>query len=105
MSIDYFFVLIAGAFGFSATTLTIFTLAVLPLNFFFLFETNFTYPALIANRVSSLPLFTLRPGEYLVPLCLMIMFPTLAAPPSDIFTPKRWEAESRPNLLTPPEFL
>lgn len=43
------------------------------LNFRTFLVENLTKPLIKENNVSSLPFLTLRPGQYLVPRCLMII--------------------------------
>src|SRR5690349_16478657 len=66
---------------------------------------NSTTPVTFANRVSSLPQPTLRPGLILVPRWRTITLPPGTSWPPNTFTPNRWEFESRPFLELPNPFL
>src|SRR5579883_1749448 len=66
---------------------------------------NSTTPVTLANRVSSLPQPTLRPGLILVPRCRTMMEPPGTSWPPKTLTPNRWELESRPFLELPSPFL
>src|SRR5215468_89971 len=66
---------------------------------------NSTTPVTLANRVSSLPQPTLRPGLILVPRCRTITDPPGTSWPPKTFTPSRCALESRPFLELPKPFL
>src|SRR5262249_21334923 len=66
---------------------------------------NSTTPVTFANRVSSLPQPTLRPGFSLVPRCRTMMDPPGTSWPPNTFTPRRCAFESRPFLELPRPFL
>src|SRR3989344_3886734 len=55
--------------------------------------------------VSSLPSLTFVTGPYLVPRWRMMTLPAFTFCPPKILTPKRFDAESRPNEVEPPAFL
>src|SRR6185437_15724057 len=57
---------------------------------------NSTFPATSANRVSSSPRPTPRPGWKWVPRCRTMISPALTTWPPKRFTPSRWALESRP---------
>src|SRR5436305_14648351 len=59
---------------------------------------NRTTPSTVANRVSSPPRRTLSPGWNLVPRWRTMIVPARTFVPVVTFTPRRWEAESRPFL-------
>src|ERR1700704_3955022 len=59
---------------------------------------NRTTPLTVANRVSSPPRRTLSPGWNLVPRWRTMIVPARTFVPVVTFTPRRWEAESRPFL-------
>src|SRR6516165_9699692 len=64
-----------------------------------------TTPVTLANRVSSLPQPTLRPGLMRVPRCRTITEPPGTNWPPNTFTPSRCALESRPFLELPNPFL
>src|SRR5579883_2004556 len=66
---------------------------------------NSTTPVTFANRVSSLPQPTLRPGLILVPRCRTMIEPPGTSWPPNTFTPSRCALESRPFLELPKPFL
>src|SRR5579863_2642417 len=66
---------------------------------------NSTVPVTLANRVSSLPQPTLRPGLILVPRWRTMIDPPGTSCPPKTFTPSRWALESRPFLELPNPFL
>src|SRR5579883_1675914 len=66
---------------------------------------NSTTPVTLANRVSSLPQPTLRPGLILVPRCRTMIEPPGTNCPPNTFTPSRCALESRPFLELPNPFL
>ena len=63
---------------------------------------NFTLPGARANSVSSPPRPTFTPGWNLVPRWRTMIAPACTAPPSNTFTPRRLDSESRPFLVEPP---
>src|SRR5665213_247109 len=66
---------------------------------------NFTRPVTLANKVSSDPMPTLRPGLILVPRWRMMIDPPVTSSPPKDFTPSRCALESRPFVELPPPFL
>src|SRR3954468_13833082 len=66
---------------------------------------NSTTPVTFANKVSSLPHPTLRPGLILVPRCRTMIEPPGTSWPPKTFTPSRCALESRPFLELPKPFL
>src|SRR5262245_51781448 len=66
---------------------------------------NSTTPVTLANRVSSLPQPTLRPGLILVPRCRTMIEPPGTSWPPKTLTPSRCALESRPFLELPNPFL
>src|SRR5205807_2535727 len=68
-------------------------------------STNFTTPLILANKVSSLPRPTLRPGLMRVPRCRTMIEPPGTVCPPKTFTPSRCEFESRPFRELPSPFL
>src|SRR5439155_3840277 len=64
-----------------------------------------TTPGTLANRVSSLPLPTPRPGWIRVPRWRTMMVPAGTLCPPNAFTPSRLDWESRPLRDAPPPFL
>jgi len=64
---------------------------------------NLTIPIFVAYKVSSAPRLTFLPGLNLVPRCLIMIEPGFTFCPAKSFTPKRLEAESRPNCVDPPD--
>src|SRR5258708_3002844 len=66
---------------------------------------NSTTPVTLANRVSSLPQPTLRPGLIFVPRCRTMMDPPGTSWPPKTLTPSRCALESRPFLELPKPFL
>src|SRR5215469_2513820 len=66
---------------------------------------NLTTPVTLANRVSSLPQPTFRPGLMRVPRWRTITEPPGTSWPPKTFTPSRCEFESRPFLELPNPFL
>src|ERR1035438_8889967 len=66
---------------------------------------NSTTPVTLANKVSSLPQPTLRPGLSLVPRWRMMMLPPGTNCPPKTLMPNLWALESRPFLELPKPFL
>src|SRR5262252_9090920 len=66
---------------------------------------NSTVPVILANRVSSLPRPTFRPGLMRVPRWRTMMEPPVTSWPPKDFTPRRCALESRPFLELPKPFL
>src|SRR5271168_1971775 len=66
---------------------------------------NFTMPATLAKRVSSLPRPTFSPALKRVPRCRTRMDPPVTNSPPNAFTPSRCAFESRPFLELPSPFL
>src|SRR5271168_3265657 len=66
---------------------------------------NFTMPATLAKRVSSLPRPTFSPGLKREPRCRTRMDPPVTSSPPNAFTPRRCAFESRPFLELPRPFL
>src|SRR5581483_5136396 len=66
---------------------------------------NCTTPVTFANKVSSLPQPTFRPGLIFVPRCRTMMEPPGTNCPPKTFTPSRCALESRPFLELPRPFL
>src|SRR5689334_8057644 len=66
---------------------------------------NSTTPVTLANKVSSLPQPTCRPGLIFVPRCRTMMDPPGTSWPPKTFTPSRCAFESRPFLELPNPFL
>jgi hypothetical protein len=66
---------------------------------------NCTIPGIFANKVSSLPMPTLRPALNLVPRCRTKIDPPVTSWPAKRFTPRRWELLSRPLRELPTPFL
>src|SRR3954453_4370704 len=65
-------------------------------------DPNFTDPSERANRVSSPPRPTFSPGWIRVPRWRTMIAPARTAVPSNTFTPRRLDWESRPFLVEPP---
>jgi hypothetical protein len=58
-----------------------------------------TVPSLVAKRVKSFHCETPSAGQYLLPFCLMIIFPEIAFCPPNSFTPSLLAFESLPLLV------